>query len=76
MRPGVHRVEAELQRPSVEARNARLAEEQPDRPLGSADAGRGSPTPVRPPGSVAEHLRYIQGRGPAPHVGSYARWDY
>lgn len=76
MRPGIHRVEAELQARLIADRNARLAEQLPDRPLGSADAGRGSPAPVRSPGTVAGHLAYIRGRGPAPDVGSWARWDY
>jgi hypothetical protein len=76
MRPGIRRVEARLraQERYLAARNARLEEEQPDRPLGSADAGRGTPTPTRPPGSVAEHFAYIRGRGPAPDVGTWRRW--
>jgi hypothetical protein len=73
MRPGMRHVERELQARLIADRNARLAE-QPDRPLGSADAGRGAPVPNRGAG-VAAHLAYLQGRGPAPDVGSWARWD-
>ena len=72
-RPGVRRVEAALQARSLGARNRRLDEEHPDRPLGSADAGRGAPVPDRGAG-VAAHLRYLQGRGPAPDVGTWHRW--
>jgi hypothetical protein len=75
-RPGVQRAEGELRARHLEKRNASLDEEQPDRPPGgSADAGRGAPVPNRGAG-VAAHLAYLQGRGPAPDVGSWARWDY
>lgn len=72
-RPGIQRVEAELQVRLIADRNDRLAEEHPDRPLGSADAGRGTPTPDRGAGTAA-HLRYLQGHGPAPDVGTWRRW--
>jgi hypothetical protein len=73
VRPGVRHVERELQERWIAARNARLDAEQPDRPLGTADAGRGTPTPDRGAG-VAAHLAYIRGHGPAPDVGTWRRW--
>jgi hypothetical protein len=73
MRPGTQRVEAQLRARHVADRNARLDAEQPNRPLGSADARRGSPTPDRGAGTAA-HLRYLQGRGPAPYAGERRHW--
>lgn len=73
MRPGVRSVEGQLQARWIADRNARLGEERPDRPLGSADAGRGAPVADRGAG-VRAHLDYLQGRGPKPDAGERAHW--
>jgi hypothetical protein len=73
MRDGTRRVERELQARHAAERNARLDEQHPDRPLGSVDAGRGTPTPDRGAG-VRAHLDYLRGRGPAPDAGTWRRW--
>jgi hypothetical protein len=76
MRPGVRRVEAQLRAREryLAARNARLEEEAPDRPLGSSDAGRGTPAPDRGAG-VRAHLDSIRGRGPAIDAGERRHWS-
>jgi hypothetical protein len=73
MRPGMRHVERQLQVRSLEARNALLAEQRPDRPLGSADAGRGLVTPDRGAGAAA-HLAYLRGVGPKPATGGRRHW--